>query len=340
MSLYKALIRPLLFLMDPEDAHKLAHEVIKSKLLGERGYDHSALHLRFLGNRLSNPIGLAAGFDKNGELISNIHQLGFGFAEIGSVTRNPHEGNPRPRMFRLPKTKSLVNRMGLNSKGVSYVHNQLVNNWQRKLPIAINIARTNTPGMTEMQAIDDVLATFLVMQQHKPLYFALNLSCPNASGDVDKEVDYINRLLAEVALKWTEATPILLKLSPDWTLNSLRKVINVATDHGVSGFICGNTTKVTMTNNSIIYGGESGRSLLDKNQELVMHTARMKQPRQVIVGCGGISNVHDVVNYLKMGADVVQLYSALVYEGPDLVGNICQELAAYQTKALAQTLKG
>lgn len=334
---YEKVIRPFLFNFDPEEAHNVVHSMLTlpaaSMLLGSCRYTGSDLHTEFLGTKLSNPIGLAAGFDKNGSLVPVLAALGFGFAEIGSVCARPHGGNPRPRLFRLPQDEALINRLGLNGLGAEVVGLRLAGT-PAPLPLGLNIAKTNDSTLIGDAAVADVMQTFQRLRHLPVVYFTINASCPNTKEGCLKETNMLSDLFTQVQKANDRQAPILVKLSPDSTDEFVSEIVAIAIQHKLAGFVCGNTTVsrdglLTAAENvqNIGNGGLSGQPLRTLNQELCRKVFQLKQENQVIVGVGGVSSGQDVFDYLKSGARVVELYTAMVYRGPTVVKQICQELS-------------
>lgn len=346
--IYEQLIRPLLFLQDPERMHEFTHKLLVERPgvlnlfgLNEGKYqgpnqtldlNANPLQTSLFGHLLKNPIGLAAGFDKNGSLLPVLPAFGFGFAEIGSVCAKPHAGNPRPRLFRLPDDKALINRLGLNGQGVDCVVERL-KNVSTSIPIGINIAKTNDPNITGDKAVEDLCETFSKIQDLGLCYVTINASCPNTKEGCVKEVDHLQVLFKELKARNRRQFPLLLKLSPDSADSFLEGAIAEAVDAGLQGFVCGNTT--TSRNNlltkperiaNIGQGGLSGAPLKLKNLDLLKRVKNLKAPEQILIGVGGVFTGADAFEYLSAGASAVQLYSAMVYRGPKTIRFICREL--------------
>lgn len=340
--IYESLIRPLLFKMDPEEAHDFVHSLLKLPLsplgLSQCKYSQTDLVSRFFDTQMSNPIGLAAGFDKNASLLPVLQNLGFGFVEIGSVCARPHGGNDRPRLFRLPQDNALINRLGLNGLGVEVVANRL-ETAKLALPIGINIAKTNDPSLIGKDAAADILYTFTRMRDLPVAYFTINVSCPNTKEGCIKESDLIASVLEQVQAENIHNKPVLVKLSADSSDDFIRQIVAIAKDNNMAGYVCGNTTTnrdnlLTSAErlNAIGQGGLSGVPLKRLNLELCRKIYRHKQANQIIIGVGGIASGDDAYEYICAGASLVQLYTALVYKGPTAVKQICEELAAILQK--------
>lgn len=337
-DLYERVVRPLIFLFDPESAHELAHKALpllkyiclkaqKPTVTWER------LQIDLAGTRIDNPIGLAAGFDKNATLIGCIDSLGFGFSEIGSITGRPSAGNPRPRLFRLVEDRAVINYMGLNGDGAEVVASRLDSGKPFALPLGINIAKTNDPAITGDKAIEDILFSFRCIK-HLPLaYAAINVSCPNTHEKESELLTELESLFYELKSENSRPLPLFIKLSPDSDPRLVEEVVSIAKKGCVAGFICGNTStnreslKTSRASlDRIGPGGLSGRPLKEKALSLVRSVFAVKDAEQVIIGCGGIESGDDAFEFITAGASAVQLYTALVYRGPFLPVKICRRL--------------
>lgn len=340
---YDKLLRPILFSSDPELVHQLAHVMLHSfkPLLPAFGltYKKDDLQTDLFGTRISNPIGLAAGFDKNASLTDVLGNLGFGYAEIGSVCARPHGGNIRPRLFRLPADHALINRLGLNGLGAEVVASRLENLGRFSLPIGINIAKTNDERIQGPSAIEDICYTFNRIKNLPVKYVTINTSCPNTKEGCLREGDLLAKVLEKIEASNENKLPILLKLSPDSEEAFIEEVVRLSKEFKVNGFVCGNTTVTrshlqtdTNTLAQIGAGGLSGKPLKPLNLELTRKVARLKSARQTIIGVGGIETGQDVFDYLTAGAHLVQIYTGFVYRGPSAVKQICEELQTILTQ--------
>jgi len=339
-SLYKSLIRPILFRLDSEQAHLLIHRLAGQcrPLLTVAGaawqYRGDDLQCDLFGHKLSNPIGLAAGFDKNADLVELLGHVGFGYAEVGSVTALAKEGNPKPRLFRLPKDRALINRLGLNGAGADRVAAQL-ERCNFSIPIGLNIAKTNDPAITGDAAVEDILYTFKKIRDLPLSYVTINGSCPNTKEGIVTEAAHMRTLFTQVQKLNTRQLPILVKLSPDSSQDLLQEMVEAASECGLSGYVCGNTSTSRenlatdeATLKAIGNGGMSGPPLKSKALRICQIVNQLKNPSQIIIACGGVSCGADAYEFLVAGASFVQLYTALVYEGPGLPLMICRELSS------------
>lgn len=328
----------MLFQFDPEKIH---HVTIKSlKLMG--GAPLSLLYkkrvpnkpVEMMGITFPNPVGLAAGLDKNGECINAFDGMGFGFVEIGTVTPRPQPGNELPRLFRLEQANGIINRMGFNNKGVDYLVNQ-VRKANSKAIIGINIGKNkDTP---EEQAKDDYIICMRKVYQHAS-YITINISSPNTPGLRSLQYgDALNELLA--AIKAEQAVlaeqhgnyvPVVVKIAPDLTDEEIDGIATCLIDNDIDGVIATNTTlardKVAHLEHGNEAGGLSGKPLTDKSTEVIKLLANALDGKLPIIGVGGIQSADDAKEKLAAGATLIQLYSGFIYEGPDLIRNIVKAL--------------
>ncbi len=292
------------------------------------------LETLLFGVPLLNPIGLAAGCDKNGKLVPKLANYGFGFAEIGSVSAKPWAGNSNPRLFRLPQDQALINRVGLSGQGADRVSHRLAK-LKFSVPIAINIAKTNDPCIRDDDAVEDILYTFRAIKDLPLLYVTINVSCPNTKEGFLKEKQHISNILEEVQKLNSKRIPVLVKVSVDSPDQLIYDLVEVATTFSLSGYVCGNTT-ITRDGLStdlkrvkaIGAGALSGRPLKPLALKLCKKIYDIKEKKQIIIGVGGITSGNDVYEFLAAGATVIQLYSGLIYHGMDLPKQICKEMLA------------
>ncbi len=337
--LYQGLLRPLFFKLDCETAHHLAHLAgvlagpVWPVLSGFFTYSGDDLKQNLAGVELANPVGLAAGFDKNGLLAPSLGSLGFGFAEIGSVTARASKGNPKPRCFRLPADEALINRMGLNGDGADVVAARLVR-CRFSLPLGINIAKTNDPDIQGDAAVEDILYTYRQVRDLPVSFLTINTSCPNTTDGIMEETRELAIILHEIAKDSGRRLPVFVKLSPDSTPQLIEDIVACASETGVAGLICGNTTVSRaglITDGAALSrignGGLSGRPLKPLALALVRAVFKLKTAEQVIVACGGISSGDDAYDFVRAGANAVQLYTGLVYQGPTLPRDINSQLS-------------
>ncbi|MDG1277593.1 MAG: quinone-dependent dihydroorotate dehydrogenase [Algoriphagus sp.] len=343
--MYKSILKPLFFLKKPEDAHHFTFDltkltfnlpIIKSLVKSTFQFDDPRLEREVFGLKFKNPVGLAAGFDKDAKLIDEMAMLGFGFIEIGTLTPKPQEGNPQPRLFRLPQDEALINRMGFNNGGVLDAVERLKN---RKSDVIIggNIGKNkNTPNEN---AVDDYLFCLEALHDYVD-YFVVNVSSPNTPNLRDlQEKEPLKALLQAVKsandLK-EKPKPILLKIAPDLTDGQLDDIVEIVMDTNIDGVIATNTTidRSGLTTakaevEAIGAGGVSGKVLAKRSTEVVRYLSRKSVGAFPIIGVGGIYSAEDAIEKLKAGACLVQVYSGMIYEGPGLIKKIKKGLLAY-----------
>jgi dihydroorotate dehydrogenase len=343
-------IRPALFAFEPESAHKLALAFGRAvDALGvtrlRSAFTHPAIGQEYWGLRFDNPVGIAAGLDKNAEHARLWQFLGAGFAEVGSVTAQPSVGNARPRAFRLPEDRAIINRMGLNNVGAVQVASRLSRHRRGvSIPLGINLAKTNDPSLTGSRAIDDFVTSFVTLA---PLadYITLNVSCPNTKeGKTFERPDALEALLQEVMeARESEApaVPVLVKFSPDGfgTEAELGRLVDIAIRLGVHGFVATNTmsgrpslaTRETRVA-GIGAGGLSGHPLVDRADAVMQMLFRLTQGELPLIGVGGIDSPESAFRRILSGASLIQVYTGLVYVGPGLIRRISQRLPALLEK--------
>jgi len=344
--MYKAFLKPLFFQLDAEKAHHLVFDNLQrlhrlpgaaALMRGLYNFQHLSLEREVFGLTFRNPVGLAAGLDKNAELTRELGALGFGFVEIGTVTPRPQPGNPLPRLFRLPQDEALVNRMGFNNDGASVVAERLRQRRPPGLIIGGNIGKNkDTPNE---QAAQDYVAC--VEALHAVVdYFVVNVSSPNTPGLRQlQEREPLIRLLQQVQER--NATlpvprPLLLKIAPDLTDSQLDDILLIARETQLSGLVATNTTisrgglqTAKEHVSSLGAGGLSGRPLRQRATDVIRYLHRHSEGALPIIGVGGIHSAADAQEKLAAGASLVQLYTGFVYEGPGLIKRINQHLAQH-----------
>ena len=336
--MYKAFLRPVLFLVDPEKIHHFVFSFLKwsGKIPGVKSllrllycYEDKRLEKKILGITFRNPVGLAAGFDKDAMLIDEVACLGFGFIEIGTLTPKPQPGNEKPRLFRLPSDQALVNRMGFNNRGAAEAAQRLRT---RKSSVVVggNIGKNK---LTENEnAIEDYRLCFEALYEHVD-YFVVNVSSPNTPGlRALQEKEPLRKLLATVkalSLSKPKPKPVLLKIAPDLTNEQLNDVIEIIKETATDGIIATNTTisrEGLITDKSILEsignGGLSGRPLNTRATEVIRYLRTGLGRQFPIIGVGGIMNETDALDKLRAGADLIQIYTGFIYEGPALIKRI------------------
>ena len=315
---YDHFIRPFLFSFDPETAHHMAMRGLQFlSWLGSRPQHDSRLCRTVFGLTFPNPVGLAAGFDKNAQVLPAWQALGFGFAEVGTVTALPQPGNPLPRIFRLPEIGGLINRMGFNNDGAAAVARRL--DRVRGIPVVVGVNIGKTKVVPESEAVNDYVASAKVLAGRAD-YLVVNVSSPNTPGLRDLQaVERLRPLLAavrEVTEGQPRRTPLLVKIAPDLADEDIDAVADLAVELGLDGIIATNTTIRRDGVPDTQPGGLSGRPLKARSLEVLRRLHARVGDRLVIVSVGGVENVDDVWERLLAGATLVQAYTAMVYEGP------------------------
>ncbi|CAM5772547.1 dihydroorotate dehydrogenase (quinone) [Labrys miyagiensis] len=327
-----SLIRPLLMRMDPELAHERTLAALRSLPIPPCLPDSPTLGVRAFGLDFPNRVGVAAGFDKNAEVVDPLFRLGFGFVEIGSVTPRPQEGNPRPRLFRLPADQGVINRFGFNNQGHAAVLARLQARKGKGI-LGVNVGANKD---SEDKAAD--YAAGIVAFAAVASYFTLNVSSPNTPGlrNLQKR-EALDDLLARVveardtsALHGTRR-PLLLKIAPDVTMFELDDIVDRALAHGLDGMIVSNTTisrPDSLKEKAVAgeAGGLSGAPLFELSTQVLAETAKRVAGRFPLIGVGGIHSPQTAKAKIEAGATLVQLYSSLVYKGPGLVTQIKRAL--------------
>jgi len=337
--LYKKLVRPALFRMEPEHAHHMAfralrllhnYDFLAGPVRSFLSYDHPMLVTELLGLHFSNPVGLAAGFDKNIEVPNSFYALGFGHVEVGAVTRYAQPGNPRPRLFRLEQDAALINRMGFNNDGADVIARRAARIRHKRIPVGINIGRSK---ITENKdAATDYLYTFRKLFGFGD-FFTINVSSPNTPGLRELQekdalyslIDAVQRAnIVQAARFGTNPKPVLVKVSPDLAFSQLDDVLTIVKDKDVSGIIATNTTtsRSGVSPRGSQEGGLSGRPLRSRSTQFIRYIYERTQGKTPIIGVGGIFTAKDAYQKIKSGANLVQLYTSLIYEGPSVAKTI------------------
>jgi dihydroorotate dehydrogenase len=316
-----ARIRPLLFALAPEGAHRLALRAIAAGLVPHaRPSPDPRLRRHLLGLDFQNPLGLAAGFDKNAEAANALLGLGFGFVEVGTVTPRPQQGNPRPRLFRLERDEAIVNRLGFNNDGADLVHRRLAARRRHGI-VGVNIGANRDSG----DRITDYAAGVTRFADVAD-YLVINVSSPNTPGlrDLQEQAALVTLLAAATSARdrTGERTPILLKIAPDLDDRGLAAIAETALSAGIEGMIVANTTTgregVTDLRLAAEPGGLSGRPLFRRSTAMLAKLRRITKGRLVLVGAGGIDSPASAFAKIAAGADLLQLYTGLVFKGPSL----------------------
>lgn len=339
-QIYTKIMRPVLFRRDPEKVHNSATKIgiLLGKSLHARAllrsmfvFKHPALRNTVAGINFKNPIGLGAGFDKNARLWNVLPEVGFGFAELGSITGEPCAGNPKPRLFRVPKEKSIIVNYGLYNEGSEAIAERM-RAARFRIPIGFSVAKTNDPSLSTSEGIQDYRKAFLAMHPFGA-YTTINVSCPNTSdGQTFGHPENLKPLLDAIK-KEIQIKPVFLKIKPDMGKGTLKEVMAIVDKHPwVSGFIISNltmhreglkTSKEELDNLSP-KGGLSGLPVREKATDAIRFVR--KNSDKVIIGCGGIFTGKDAYEKIKSGASLLQLVTSMIYEGPWVVSKINREL--------------
>lgn len=342
--MYKLIIRPILFLFDPEKVHHFTFSVIKilfkiplmsSLVKGIYNVNDKKLERNLFGLTFKNPVGLAAGFDKNALLIDELPNFGFGFIEIGTVTPLAQEGNPKKRLFRLKEDSGIINRMGFNNAGLEAIVTKLK---ARKSNVLIGGNMGKNKVTPNEKAFNDYLLCFNDLFQHVD-YFVVNVSSPNtpnlrALQDKEPLTELLNFLQVENR-KMAEfcpvgkTKPILLKIAPDLTNEQLLDIIDIVKETNIDGVIATNTTisrEDLASKNKSETGGLSGQPVRHRSTEVIRFLAEKSNKAFPIIGVGGIHSAKDALEKIEAGADLVQIYTGFIYEGPALIKRINKAL--------------
>ena len=340
--MYKSLLRPLLFKLDPEKVHYLTTDALQTvyrlplaKTISNSmfGVQDPKLERELFGLKFPNPVGLAAGFDKDAKLIDELGNLGFGFIEIGTLTPKGQEGNPKPRLFRLPEDQAIINRMGFNNEGVDAAVNRLRSR-KSKIIVGGNIGKNKVTPNDD--ALNDYLYCFKALYDVVD-YFVVNVSSPNTPDlRALQEKEPLKQLLMalqEQNNKMAKPKPLLLKIAPDLNEAQLNDIIEIAIEAKLSGIIATNTTisrdglhTSTQKVENIGAGGLSGKPLTKRSTEIIRYLHQHLPQTIKLIGVGGIMTAEDALEKLDAGADLVQLYTGFIYEGPALISQINKKL--------------
>ena len=334
--IYQKLIKPFFFLFDAERAHYLLADMLTFliKIPGVPaifqaiyGYKHPSLHRIVFGIEFPNPVGLAAGFDKNALLVDELATMGFGFIEVGTVTPKPQDGNEKPRLFRLPTDSAIINRMGFNNDGLVPMKERLA---ARKSPVIIggNLGKNK---LTPNELADDDYCQGFEALYSVVDYFVVNVSSPNtpnlrALQEKEPLKQLLNRL-QELNQGKPKLKPILLKIAPDLTDEQLDDVVEIVMETGIAGLIATNTTLSRdglLSDPSVTQeaGGLSGKPVRDRSTEVIAYIHKKSKGKIPMIGVGGIHSAKDAIEKLRAGASLVQIYTGFIYEGPGLIQEI------------------
>jgi dihydroorotate dehydrogenase len=321
-------IKPILFQIEPEVAHNIGEKVLrvipKCKLISSSMTDRnfvsdSRLSQNILDIEFINPVGLAAGFDKNATMVNSMLSLGFGFTEIGTVTPKPQSGNPKPRLFRFPQYESIQNAMGFNNRGCYDVMENMKKVYPFSIPIGVNIGKNkSTPEEDALSDYESLIEKFSDLGD----YLVINISSPNTPNLRDLQNEEFIKKLFELAKSITQK-PIFLKIAPDMDANVAISLCKKAVESGADGIIATNTTTdYTLLPNSKDFGGVSGKVLANKSYKLFKAIAKELYGKTVLISVGGISTADEAYKRIKAGASLVQCYSGLIFKGPSMARDI------------------
>ena len=331
---YHYIIKPILFRLNPEIVHekaiRLGHKLGKRslgrKLLKVFSYRNAKLSQNLLGCHFVNPVGLSAGFDKNAEIIPTLAPLGFGFAQIGSITNHPYGGNKSPRAQRIPEKKALLINYGLKNIGADRILERIRRN-HSPIPLGISIAKTNSPKTVQLQdGVEDYKNCLRkVIRSEQGSFYTINISCPNTfGGEPFSDAGKFTALLDNLK-QLNPKKPILIKMPINLAWDDFKKLLDIAIKHGVAGVVIGNLNKDYSSiglDKSQWLGGISGKPTENLSNYLIGKTYQEYGRELVIVGVGGIFSAKDAYEKIKQGASLVQLITGMVYRGPQLIGQI------------------
>lgn len=344
-NFYENFFKDILFRFDPTEVHttflkigqELGHSSLASSLIDSTfSYSDPALGQKIDGNYFPNPIGLAAGFDYEGQLTQILPKIGFGFGTIGTITLDSYKGNPAPMLGRLPKSKSLMVNKGFKNKGIKQT---LIDLRAEKftMPVGISIGKTNTLAhKTQTQAEDDIVKSFKILQNSKVkfAYYELNISCPNLMGDIEfYSPEKLKSLLTKI-VKLNLTKPVYIKMPITKTNNEVLEMLKVISQFPIKGVVFGNLQKdrkhKTLVKSEVekfSVGNFSGKPCEERSNELIALCHKHYKGKLLIIGCGGVFSGKDAYKKIKLGANLVQLATGLVYKGPTLPGRINMEIA-------------
>lgn len=371
MDIYRSAVKPLLFYglkIDPEWAHHRALQVLswidqnqsqspmnwlKSQLKPSFCLQDIRLQQKLWGLNFANPVGLAAGFDKDGVAAGIWQSLGFGFTELGTVTLYPQPGNPQPRLFRLVEDEAILNRMGFNNQGAEILAQRLREKHQQKfiIPVGINLGKSKITPLEA--AAEDYLGSFKLLKDHGD-YFVINVSSPNTPGLRSlQDAEELSKIIAVLKTENTENKPIFIKIAPDLEWDAIADVVNLSQTHKLAGIIATNTTIkreglktqwLPQTGSYITeeVGGISGAPLKERSTEVISWIHQNTQGQLPIIGVGGIFTADDAWEKITAGACLIQVYTGWIYEGPGMVKNILagllQKLDQYGLNSISEAV--
>ena len=324
--------KKIIFKLDPEVAHNIVEFFLKNldsfpiifnPFIEKNFIDDKILNQKIFNKTFYNPVGLAAGFDKNATMIRAMTALGFGFSEIGTVTPKPQKGNPKPRLFRYPTYESIQNAMGFNNDGMYIIQKRLKKLYPFATPIGINLGKNKTtPEKEALKDYEQLIKTFKDLSD----YMVVNISSPNTPGLRDLQNEEFIKALFKMAKDITN-TPILLKIAPDMSESKAIDLTSMAIEAGADGIIATNTTTdYSILPNAKEFGGISGKVLKEKSYNLFKAISKELFGKTILISVGGIDSAQEAYKRIKAGANMVQVYTALIFKGPSLIKNINEGL--------------
>ena len=329
---FKQIFTNLLFCIPPEIAHKITIFALKNNFIPAKKVNiPRSLNIRAFNKIIKSPIGVAAGFDKNAEVIQPLLSHGFGFVEVGTVTKYPQRGNKKPRIHRLINKEALINSLGFNNKGVDFLIKKVDNIELNHCIFGINIG-FNKKSKNPIQDYFDLVQKVYGLSN----YITLNISSPNTPGlHAFQKKDLLSELLTAISqvrksADYAESIPIMLKISPDINDNKKQDIVDLALQYKISGLIISNTSlqhKKLLNTDINIHGGLSGKPLFDLSTQVLSEIYQVSQGKLLLIGCGGVSSGHHAYEKIKAGASLIQLYTAIVYNGLNIANKISLELA-------------
>ncbi len=350
MSFYRKIIRPAFFSLPAETAHEIGIKTLKFGLTSEYLQNLTSKHyhsvdygeIERFGLKFANPLGVAAGFDKNAVIINQLASMGFGFVEVGTVTYEPQPGNSKPRLFRLPEDKALINRLGFNNEGAVAIAERLKNH-DRKCIVGVNIGRNK--DVPNGEATENYLKCFEVIHGVAD-YVAVNISSPNTPNLRElQQAEGFAELIGALQKRNTElgSKPLLVKIAPDLNEGEIEAIVEIALSYELSGVIATNTTisrngLVTKDIDQLGVGGLSGKPLTKRSTEVISTIFRYSKGKLPIIGVGGIFSAEDAFEKIAAGASLIQAYTGFVYDGPKFARDINSGLAAILSERGFKTL--
>lgn len=337
---YKTIIKPVIFLMDPEKVHDGGitlgeffgnHSATKKLTSSIFKYKNKILEQEILGIKFKNPIGLAAGYDKYARMTQIMGDLDFAFEEVGSISDKPSEGNPKPRLWRLKKSRGLIVGYGLNNQGAKAIAEKF-KNLKFDIPVGISIVKTNSPQVITLEdSIPDIVSGFKTLLNYGN-YYTFNISCPNTVGEgLFYNPENLEAALKEIT-KLNITKPIFIKMPPDLSLDAIDKIIELSRKYKIKGFVLSNIVKhremMKNFNKKELKeidpgkGSISGKPVEELSNTLIKYVYKKTGKEFVIIGCGGIFSAEDAYKKIRLGASLVQLITGMIFEGPQLIGQI------------------